>query len=84
MIKIKVKTIWQGQVAIRDKYLKQSQETGEDILIIHGSDQMVIPYLTAHKYKAKSEFPVRDKFSRESHYLLYYQWSPSVIQESLI
>jgi len=89
MIKIKVNTIWQGQVAIRDKYLKQAQERQEDILIIHGQEQMLIPHLTAHKYNAISQKPVKDKFRygdiyvAEEHYLLYYKWKPTARQESL-
>ena len=84
MIKVKVNTIWQGQVAIRDKYLKQAQEKMEDILIIHGQEQMVIRWVQAHNYKAISEKPVKDKYSKEKHYLLYYDWKPTARQESLV
>ncbi len=76
MIKINVETIWHGQVAIRDKYLQESQETEQDILIVHGDAQMRIPFETAHKYNARSEKPVKDKFSNESHFLIYYKWEP--------
>ena len=84
MIKVKVDTLFQGQVGIRDKYLRESQETGQDILIIHGQEQMLIPFVTAHKYKAISAQQFRDKYSKESHYLLYYLWKPTIIQEKLI
>lgn len=84
VIKVKVKTIWHGQVAIRDKYLKQAEERMEDILIIHGQEQMLINHRVAHKYRAVSAKPVRDRFSPVRHYLIYYDWIPTVRQESLI
>ena len=85
MIKVEVKTIFQGRVAIRDRYVNESLANMEDILIVHGSDQMLIPYQIADKYAAKSEYPVRDKYNKnESHYLLYYNWLPTVKQGTML
>lgn len=33
MKKIRVKSIWQGQVAIRDKYLEEINKTNQDLII---------------------------------------------------
>ena len=31
MINLKVKTLWQGKIAIRDKYVEKAKETNQDI-----------------------------------------------------
>ena len=80
MIKVKVNTIFQGQVAIRDKYLKQAEATGQDILITHDKDQMLIRFTEVHKYKARSLHPVKDRYSKEKHLLVYYDWEPTSVQ----
>ena len=80
MIKVKVKTVYQGQVAIRDKYLNQAMKTCQGILITHGKDQMLIRDTEVHKYKARSLNPVKDRYSKEYHYLVYYDWKPTARQ----
>jgi len=44
MVKVKVRTIWKGLVAIRDKYIKQAYEEKVGIQISHGKESIFIPY----------------------------------------
>lgn len=81
---IKVKTLFQGQIAIRDKYIKKAERTGEDILIFHDNQVMEIQNKDIRpKALARSRFQVRDKYSKESHYLFYYKWLPTKGQKTL-
>ena len=87
MIEVKVKSIWQGKIAIREKYYWLAKTKKEDILIQVGSDIMIIPFAELDsRIVAKSVKPVQDKFSNtnEVHYLLYYDWKPTEIQEKLL
>ena len=84
MIKIKIKSIWMGQVGIRDKYIAQAREGKEDICITKGNDFMVIPFFNLDEaIIGKSEFPFKDKYSKESHYLIYFNWRPITLQKKL-
>jgi len=75
---IKVKTIWQGTVAIRDKYVADRQP----ILIKHGNDTMEMSAEDlAEKMVSKSGKPYQDKFSERWHYLCYYKWKPNKQQK---
>jgi hypothetical protein len=85
MVKVDVRTIWMGKVAIRDKYVDEALDMGEGIVIAHGDDFMEIP---ANEIKRKiigrSELPVKDKFSRAKHFLIYFKWEASAKQAVLL
>jgi len=84
MINIKIKSVWQGKVGIRDKYILQAEKTKEDICLQKDSDVMLIPFLhLAEAIVGRSEYPVRDKYSNESHYLCYFDWTPTTLQKKL-
>ena len=84
MINLKVKSIWQGKKGIRDKYVNQALKTGQDICISDDIDTMIIPYQNIQSLiVSKSDFPVKDKYSKESHYLIYFKWKPTILQQSL-
>ena len=75
MRKIKIKTIWQGKVAIRDKQLDEAW--GQRLLFVHGNEKMIInPGEIKKKIVGKSKIPFRDRYSREQHYLVYFKWQP--------
>lgn len=86
MVEVKVKTTWQGKVAIRDRYFYEAKTKKEDLLIRVGRDIMKIPLTELEdKVVARSEEPVEDKFSNppEFHYLIYFDWKPTETQEKL-
>lgn len=86
MVKIKVKSTWQGKIAIRSKYLLEAEKNGEGIIIEHNGQQMVIP---ANEIRSRvagvSEKPVGDRFgSKEKHYLIYFEFKPDIKQTVLL
>ena len=84
MIEVKVKTVWQGKVALREKYVHQALETGKGIRISVGDAYMHIPGDEVKKrIVAKSEESFYDKFSKERHFLIYFDWKP-VKQQTLL
>lgn len=85
MVKIKVKTIWQGKVGIRDKYIFQAQEKKENLFVEHETEVMEIPYdKVPELIVGKSEFKVGDRFGQGGHYLIYFNWLPSSNQLTLV
>jgi hypothetical protein len=82
MKSIKIKTLFQGQAAIRDKYQYQAYKEG--INLTYKDETMVIPAGEFfNRVLARSDKPVTDRFSNESHYLLYLEWKPDIAQLSL-
>lgn len=84
VVSVEVKTIWQGKVGIRDKYVNEARNKGKDLYIFKGDDAMIIPWERIDSVNVgKSEFPVPDKYSKESHYLIYFNWKPTTLQPTL-
>lgn len=84
MIPVKVNTTFQGRVAIRDKYIKEAEETNQGIMIGMGDEYMIMPcWKIPNLIKARSPYPVKDRFSRDSHYLIYFDWRPTGGQRRL-
>ena len=84
MIKVKIKSIWQGKVGIRDKYVIKARTEKDDICFIKELDVMIIPFGKLDEaIVGRSEFPVRDKYSKESHYMIYFDWKPTTLQKKL-
>jgi len=78
MLEIKIRTIWQGKIGVREKYIKQSVDTQQDLIFVKGNDYMIIPWDKIDEYiVGKSEQPVIDKFSNETHFLIYFKWCPT-------
>lgn len=84
MITLKVKTIWQNQVAMRDKYWSKVKLSNEDLQFVYtGGDSryagqvMTIPYSEiSDRVNKRAIRSVADKFSEDSHVLLYFAWRP--------
>lgn len=73
-----------GKIGIRDKYIIKSQQEKQDLLVKHNESMMEIPYDKIQELIiGKSEFPIEDKFSNEKHYLIYFEWNPSIKQTVL-
>lgn len=85
MIKIRAKSLWRGQVGIRDKYIFQSLREKRDIVIYHFYAQMTIPFNKINELVVgKSEKPFPDRFSDEWHRLWYFKWEPTTAQIQLL
>jgi len=77
MIKIAVRSIWNGQCGIREKYLAEADEKHEGFVLKYGKDIMVIGYPDVHKLIVGiSKESFQDRYSSEWHHLVYYQWKP--------
>ena len=85
MISLKIKTIWQGKVGIREKYLVRARRHNEDILIVKSHEQMLIPVDKLQSLiVGRSDKPFKDKFHGEKHYLFYFLWKPTIKQTKLL
>lgn len=85
MIKLEVKSIWQGKVAIRQKYLEQAYKNKKGLEIHHAGSIMLIPFdKIKDSVVAKSEKSVYDKFKGEYHWLIYFNWKPTILQKQLL
>jgi len=78
MVSVRVKTIWQGKVAVRDRYVKEAVEKKQGLLITHGQDKMAIPFTELKRSIAgKSDRRFEDEIGRDKpHYLIYFNWEP--------
>ena len=85
MIQLKVKSIWQGQCGIRDKYIQQAFDEKRGLEITCQHEIMIIPADEVQKkIVAKSASPFKDRFGKGYHYLFYFNWKPLRNQEKLL
>ena len=85
MIKIKIKSVWQGKIGIRDKYVNQALRKKEGLEITCQGEFMIIPTeKIEEKITGKSKEHFKDKFSEEWHYLIYFNWKPNNKQGKLL
>lgn len=85
MIKLKVKSIWQGKVGIRDKYVQKAIAEKKGLEIACQYELMIIPAEDVQKkIVAKSEHPFKDKFGGKWHFLFYFDWKPLKNQRKLL
>jgi len=83
LIKVKVKTIWQGQVGIRDKYIKQANDEMKGLQIwCKGKAMEISANKVGSEIITRSEKPFRDKYSKEFHYLFYFNWKPEITKQT--
>jgi len=83
-ISVKVNTIWNGQVAIRNKYVDRAIKGQSDLAITHDNITMVIPCDEVEsKIRGKRE-NVPDKFSDKLHTLYYFSWDIGVRPDEII
>jgi hypothetical protein len=84
MVKVKVKTIWQGKIGIREKYFTEALNKNEPVILIHGDESMTIPSNEISKrVKGVSATAFKDRFSRDKHHLIHYEWKPDIKQVEL-
>jgi len=83
--RIRINTIWQGKVGIREKQVLKALENKQDLLFVRRGEKMLIPYqFITNRIVGKSKESFLDRFSNERHYLMYFDWKPTIIQKSLI
>lgn len=84
MPRIAVNTVWQGLVGVRDKYIKEAQNTGEALTILHNREAMTIPSRDIlSRIYATSDKPFTDRYGQDPHYLIYFRWVPDAKQAQL-
>lgn len=85
MITIPVKSIWQGQVGIRDRFIKEAKDTGQSITVVRKDGAMLIQNKEMKKRcTGRSSKKFYDRFGGDSHYLYYFDWKPDVTQGVMI
>jgi len=78
---IGVNTVWQGLVAVRDKYIREAINAGEDLVIHHDGESMRIPCAKINdRIFTTSDKRLFDRYGRDSHYLIYFEWVPDAKQ----
>lgn len=85
MITVKVNTLWQGMVGVPDKYVGEALNKGKPLCILHDEAQMVISGIDlSRQRKCISERKFRDRFGGPDYLLYYYDWKPTMVQETLL
>lgn len=84
MTKVQVNTIWNGQVAVRNKYVDYAIRNKENLVIEHKGIKMVIPTEEIEKKIRGKREGVPDKFSSQKHTLYYFVWSVGVKPDQLV
>lgn len=77
VLKLKCKTVWQGKVGIREKYIIKALQEKFDIQIIYSGEVMSISNeRIKEKIVGRSDKPFYDRFKGLEHYLIYFDWKP--------
>jgi hypothetical protein len=85
MIKVKVKSLWQNKVAIRDKYLMRALKYKDGLEIHFDTEVMYIPFNEIkNKIAGWSKETVKDLYGKAKHHLVYFLWRPTDVQQSLL
>ncbi len=84
MIKKKIKTVWNGKIGLHVKYYQRAKEKKEDILLVKGNEQMLIPYQEIDKKVVGKSQYFKNKFNNDFYYLVYFDWKPEIIQQTLL
>lgn len=85
MIKIAIKSLWRGQVAVHRKYVKQAILAGQGLIFTLQGQQMVIaPQDVRGAIRFVSQELFIDRFTHEEYRLVYFDWNPNVIQGVLL
>jgi len=84
MIKIKARSLWQGQVGLRDKYYREAIKNKDGLEIYYKDQVMIIPAEEVDKKcRGISKEFFQDRFSNERHQLVYFDWKPEPALPSL-
>jgi hypothetical protein len=81
---LKVKTVWHGKVAIRDKYIEDIKPNEDINISVLGEGTMRVPAPITDKIVGYSHRKFKDEYSNQYHRLCYFQWKPTSHQERLI
>jgi len=86
MINIKIKSIWQGKVGIRDKYIVDAFTNKKGLYLTYKDDFMIIPYEEIDRKLITPRIPVmvKDNYSGDVHQLFYFKWKPNKSQLELL
>lgn len=74
-MEVEVKKIYLGKyVSVRDYLVKQAKDKGEDLIIRHGDDFMIVKNMNLDK-GLKDTFKQHSKFGGE-YQLIDFEWKP--------
>lgn len=85
MVVVKVKTVWNGRVAVRGRYIRQCLQEESDLTIWHNGDAMVIPFNELFtKRTGMSAEKFGDDFGKfDPDHLHYFKWKPTAVQDRM-
>lgn len=88
MIKVRVKTVWQGEIAFNEKYLKEAKDTKQGISVMSSDPRytgiMNIPVGDLDKLLRYSTEIYPDRYGNGFYHLVYFKWNPTAAQDFLI
>jgi hypothetical protein len=76
MITKVITTLYDGLAPIHEKYIKQVQDSGQDLKIIYGKSEMVINCKDIKNKIVRWTGGNRDKWNGEHYSIAYYDWKP--------
>ena len=84
-VRIKIKTLFQGKVAINEKYFLEADKNEDSLIFEHNGSIMEISYEDiAMDIVGVSKDRFKDNFGKGSYRLLYYKWKPTIRQQVLL
>jgi hypothetical protein len=78
MITKVITTLYDGLAPIHEKYIKQVQDSGQDLKIIYGRSEMIIKSKDIKNKIVRWTGGNRDKWNGEHYSIAYYAWSPII------
>ena len=78
LIKLKIRSTWQGQIGIPQKYVKEALINGTGFRFEYQDDAMELkPEEIKGSIKGLSTESFKDKFSGDFYKLVYFNWHPN-------
>lgn len=76
MIK-QVKTLWQGQIAVAEKFVLECLQKKEELVVEHKKQKMVLTPRFLESEIVQITGPYHDRNGGDDYRLIYYKWQPS-------
>lgn len=83
-VKVKVRSLWQGKVGVNSKHYERALAGNSPIEIVHANEYMLLSPEQVAKPESRSKETFTDRFSKETYYLVYYLWKPTISQQALL
>lgn len=80
---VKIKTLWEGKVAVKSQAIIRARSDEKDLKIIHKGGSMLIPCEDiVHRIILQSKEYIC-KFTGKPYTLYYFWWSPDIVCEQI-